>query len=215
MHSSIEKLRKFFRLEAENGYNDSAIIGGLAKMLDYWENDARNEGLREEVIQAVAGRLRDYSRLSPESRKETLKGIWTRVKKEYPDDGDQKPQQTRPEPAPAQKTDAAPQQANAPKREPVHRPAPPRSESAPGAQTSKTPVALNAALTVLQGVGPRNAKTLEKLGLYTLGDVLYNFPRRYDDYSQLKPIKSLWYGEQAENRISPKLSLTTAQARYA
>ena len=196
MHSSIEKLRKFFRLEAENGYNDSAIIGGLAKMLDYWENDARNEGLREEVIQAVAGRLRDYSRLSPESRKETLKGIWTRVKKEYPDDGDQKPQQTRPEPAPAQKTDAAPQQANAPKREPVHRPAPPRSESAPGAQTSKTPVALNAALTVLQGVGPRNAKTLEKLGLYTLGDVLYNFPRRYDAYSQLKPIKSLWYGEQ-------------------
>jgi ATP-dependent DNA helicase RecG len=26
--------------------------------------------------------------------------------------------------------------------------------------------------------------------------MLYYFPRRYDDYSQLKPIKSLWYGEQ-------------------
>ncbi len=218
MQSSIEKLRKFFRLEAENGYNDSAIIGGLAKMLDYWETDARNDGLREEVIQAVAGRLRDYSRLSPESRKETLKGIWNRVKKEYPDQGDEKPQpQPRPESTPErpqeepasvppkgdkQKTDAAPQQADAPQPEASEsprrerRPAPPRSESAPGAKTSKTPIALNASLTVLQGVGPRNAKTLEKLGLYTLGDVLYNFPRRYDDYSQLKPIKSLWYGEQ-------------------
>ena len=26
--------------------------------------------------------------------------------------------------------------------------------------------------------------------------MLYFFPRRYEDYSQLKPIKSLWYGEQ-------------------
>jgi len=45
-------------------------------------------------------------------------------------------------------------------------------------------------------VGPRHAETLAKLGLYTLGDMLYYFPRRYDDYSQLKPIKDLFYGEQ-------------------
>jgi ATP-dependent DNA helicase RecG len=212
MHASIEKLRKFFRLEAENGYNDSAIIGGLAMMLDYWENDARNDGIREDVIQAVAGRLRDYSRLSPESRKETLYGIWNRVKKEYGEDGEEEPRQTRPRPVAAPQAESAPQQDtaeeqnqpqttsetseqdDAPKR--VQRPTPPRSESAPGANTSKTPIALNASLTVLQGVGPKNAKTLENLGLYTLGDILYNFPRRYDDYSQLKPIKSLWYGEQ-------------------
>ena len=210
MQSSIEKLRKFFRLEAENGYNDSAIIGGLAKMLDYWENDARNDGIAEDVIQAVAGRLRDYSRLSPESRKETLIGIWNRVKSEYGDD--EEPSQTRPEPASAPQTESAPQQESAEDQEPAqttseapqqdtppepkHRPAAPRSESAPGAQTSKMPIALNASLKVLQGVGPKNAKMLENLGLYTLRDMLYNYPRRYDDYSQLKPIKSLWYGEQ-------------------
>ena len=218
MQSSIEKLRKFFRLEAENGYNDSAIIGGLAKMLDYWENDARNDGITEDVIQAVAGRLRDYGRLSPESRKETLIGIWNRVKKEYGDDADEKPNQTRPEPATVPQTESAPQQDSAPQQtdaseqnqaqttseapaqdappKRTQRPPAPRSESVPGAQTSKTPIALNASLTVLQGVGPKNAKMLERLGLYTLGDMLYNFPRRYDDYSQLKPIKSLWYGEQ-------------------
>ncbi|MBK8782996.1 MAG: hypothetical protein IPO22_14580 [Anaerolineales bacterium] len=27
--------------------------------------------------------------------------------------------------------------------------------------------------------GPRNAESLEKLGLQTLGDMLYYFPRRY------------------------------------
>jgi ATP-dependent DNA helicase RecG len=37
---------------------------------------------------------------------------------------------------------------------------------------------------------------LTRLGLNTLGDMLYNFPRRYDDYSQLKPIRDVFYGQQ-------------------
>ncbi|NJN43301.1 MAG: hypothetical protein HC806_00215 [Anaerolineae bacterium] len=37
---------------------------------------------------------------------------------------------------------------------------------------------------------------MEKLGLTNLGDALYFFPRRYEDYSQLKPINRLWYGEE-------------------
>src|SRR5690349_6560047 len=56
--ASLEKLRKFFRLEHENGYSNSAIIGGLAKMLDFWEGEARADGINEEVIQAVVQRLR-------------------------------------------------------------------------------------------------------------------------------------------------------------
>jgi len=41
MQSSLEKLRKFFRLEAENKYANTAVIGGLAKILDFWEAEAR------------------------------------------------------------------------------------------------------------------------------------------------------------------------------
>ncbi len=37
---------------------------------------------------------------------------------------------------------------------------------------------------------------LSRLGLHTLGDMLYNYPHRYDDYSQLKPIRELFYGQQ-------------------
>ena len=37
---------------------------------------------------------------------------------------------------------------------------------------------------------------LSRLGLNNLGDMLYNFPRRYDDYSQLKPIRDVFYGQQ-------------------
>jgi ATP-dependent DNA helicase RecG len=199
MQPSLEKLRKFFRLEHGNGYNNTAIIGGLAKMLDYWEGEARADGLTEEVIQAVIQRLRSYDGLAPQSRADVLKGLWKRIGDTYPEAG----QKQAPPPRPAQKTEPKPAPEKSgesqPQPQPQHRSrpaAPARSDSVPGAKTSATPVALNAALTVLQGVGPRHAETLSTLGMHTLGDMLYYFPRRYEDYSQLKPIKSIGYGEQ-------------------
>jgi ATP-dependent DNA helicase RecG len=57
-------------------------------------------------------------------------------------------------------------------------------------------MALEAPVTVLPGVGPRHALTLERLGISVLRDMLYYFPRRYDDYTQLKPINRLQYGEE-------------------
>jgi len=204
MQPSLEKLRKFFRLEHENGYANVAIIGGLAKMLDFWEGEARADGIKEEAIQAVLQRLRSYDGLSPQSRGDVLKGLWKRIGDTYPE-AQQKPQQQNPRP-PQQPQPAQPPQPESPprqeqpryeQREQKPRPqAQPRSESVAGAKTSATPAALDAKLTVLQGVGPRHAETLAKLGMYTLGDMLYYFPRRYDDYSQLKPIKDLFYSEQ-------------------
>ena len=85
MQSSLEKLRKYFRLERESEYQDSVIIGGLARMLDYWEAEARAEGIQEDIIQAVAQRLRSYGGLSPESRADVLKGLWKRISETYPE----------------------------------------------------------------------------------------------------------------------------------
>src|SRR5512140_442507 len=214
MQSSLEKLRKFFRLEAENKYANTAVIGGLAKILDFWEAEARNEGLSEELVQLVTTRLRDYQRLTPASRADTLKGVWKRIQGQIPDAGLPTPvyavegkaseasvsaqdQVALVEEPPAPRAQSLPRPQTPPTSQPrsERRSAPPRSSSYPGAQTSQTPVALNASLMVLQGVGPKNAASLEKLGMFTLGDMLYYFPRRYDDYSQLKPIRSLFYGE--------------------
>ena len=72
----------------------------------------------------------------------------------------------------------------------------PAASSLPPAPPPVEPGALNASLTAVQGIGPRTAQTLERLGLYTLRDMLYFFPRRYDDYTQLKPINRLAYGEE-------------------
>ena len=66
----------------------------------------------------------------------------------------------------------------------------------PSPVSTGEPAALSAPVTVLQGVGPRLGNTLGRLGIHTLGDMLYYFPRRYDDYSKLTPINRLRYGEE-------------------
>jgi len=213
MQPSLEKLKKYFTLERQTGFNDKAIIGGLGKILEEWSAEARSEGVSEDIIAAVSTRLRDYQSLTPQGRADSLKGLWRRIEtfegasapetvsqptaESAPDSGEQasgKPASPPPAPphSPAKNVPVRHERPQAPRTQASKTAI---SDSVPGAKVSGTPAALNASLTVLTGVGPRHAATLAKLGLQTLGDMLYFFPRRYDDYSQMKPINRLWYGD--------------------
>jgi ATP-dependent DNA helicase RecG len=64
------------------------------------------------------------------------------------------------------------------------------------AEPLNTAAGLDAPLTVLHGVGPETAKDYARLGINSLRDLLLHFPRRYDDYSQLKTINRLEFGEE-------------------
>jgi ATP-dependent DNA helicase RecG len=55
---------------------------------------------------------------------------------------------------------------------------------------------LSRSVSTLKGVGPKIAEKINKLGAETIWELLYLFPRRYDDYTLLKPISKLTYGEQ-------------------
>ncbi len=47
----------------------------------------------------------------------------------------------------------------------------------------------------IKGVGPAKAALLAKLSIFTLSDLLEHYPRRYEDRSELKPIRALGDGE--------------------
>ena len=51
-------------------------------------------------------------------------------------------------------------------------------------------------ITSLRGAGPKKAEALKKLGIETLGDLIYLFPRRYEDRRHLKKIEELEEGQQ-------------------
>lgn len=223
MKPSLQKLQKIFKLEAERGYDNHAVVGGLERMLDMWSPEARNEGVSEEIIQYIEMRFHDYGRLSEKSRSETLLGIWKRIQRGEMGIGDEtdleKTDETKQIVQPATVSDhpvsetqiesKAPPLPVEPERVSETVKSPPTATSKPGPipqpstivkrrQEKKTAfdlAALNAPIIVLQGIGPRIAENLNRLGLNTLRDMLYFFPRRYDDYSKLKPINRLVYGE--------------------
>ena len=77
----------------------------------------------------------------------------------------------------------------------------PNQQEIPGeapaeSQPISQPAELNASVTVLNGIGPHHAQTLENLGICELRDILYYVPRRYDDYTELKPINRLHFGDE-------------------
>jgi len=86
---------------------------------------------------------------------------------------------------------------------------PPRSASVFGTKTSKTPAAFGARVTVLMGVGKTRANSFAKLGLYTLGDMLYYYPQSYESfqekiipvYSIIDGIPQKWFRNSMETVI--------------
>ncbi len=79
-------------------------------------------------------------------------------------------------------------------------PAPVNSSTDSPQQASKSlsyqPKAVFAPLTVIQGIGEKMAVKLEKLNLHTIYDLLHYYPRRYNDYSHLIPIRDLKPGDE-------------------
>ncbi len=56
---------------------------------------------------------------------------------------------------------------------------------------------LSTSVSNISGIGPARAKSLEKLGVHTLRDLVSYFPRAYEDRSVFKKIANLILGEKA------------------
>ncbi len=197
MPSPIDKLQKFFRLEAERGYDNRAVVGGLDKILPAWEQEARSGQLPQELLDAVAAGLNEYPQLEPDARAGLLQQLMERLQAARPT-VESTPERQPPltvldVPSPSRGKAIVNDQPR--ENRPLGRKS--RMQSAPvRPPESENTAGLSAPLTVLPGIGSKHAQTLSELGLNTLEDLLYYFPRRYDDYSQLKPINRLVFGEE-------------------
>lgn len=165
-------------------------------MLEYWEPEARLDGLPEDLIQVIVARIRDYRRLSPSSRYELITGLWQRIQKSFA----QLPQLPEAQLALSQDLPAEAVPEAQETVQPVLQ-QPSQAETASRLTAAVQPQAdastgLDAPVKVMSGIGSQYEKLLENLGILTIRDFMYHFPRRYDDYSRLKPINRLVYGEE-------------------
>lgn len=180
MTQAVEKLTKILLLEAEK-HQDRAVFGGLARYADTWSQETEGLFIPEAAdwVKEVTHRLRAYSSLADSVARQHAVATLLNMLQHTPPIREEGEEEERTSPAAT-----APAEA-------------PRSTPAPHPPKTRQHVGLDSSVTALQGVGPRQAARLARMGVQTIRDMIYLFPRRHDDYSQLKPINQLEYGEEA------------------
>jgi len=203
---ATEKLLKILKLEAQTGYQDRAVTRGLQSFTSAWLSDAARNNIDPSWAESVAQAMREYSALADaEQRRAALEALTTRLR------------------SPVLASEA-PATATAPRRRESTRSAlTPTTQAATIATTARTVsrrpaprsyeagLGLDAPVTKLTGIGEFNAQRFARLGIHTIRDLLYYFPIRYDDYSALKTINQLYYGEQVTivGRVASARKFTT------
>jgi ATP-dependent DNA helicase RecG len=182
MSSSFDKLRRILSLEARQGHRDQAVLGGVAQFLQYWEKQARDEPISgaDGRLDAVILQLATYQAMSVSERRRAVHDVLALL--DAPPDrpaASLEPVKQRRTP-PAKPAHQAQEGTRSPTRK-----ATPRDEA-------RAPLpSLSAPVTRLKGVGPANAERLATLGIHTIRDLIYHFPRRYDNFGELKQISQL------------------------
>ena len=196
MQRSTEKLYKIFKLESEFDYSNKAVVGGLEKLTESWIGEARADGLPEEKIQDVIKLLSEYPGLDAAGRSAALRKIGAildnpGIKNLPPGSA---PQDAAPELSPEGLAASSKKTTNA--SQPARGRTRPRGTGPAPVPAAALPQGLDASVTAIRGIGQKQSQLLANLDLYSIEDMVYFFPRRYDDYSELKLIKDLTFGEE-------------------
>ena len=118
MLPSLAQLQKVLQTEVGLKYANKAVIGGLPKLMTFWEPNARRDGLSDEFIKDVASRLRTYVETDLERRPAALGEILDAIKAEDAKRAaaERRPEPTRPTSTPARPREQAPRR-DEPRRE--------------------------------------------------------------------------------------------------
>lgn len=171
MSLAFQKLRKIITLEREQGCVNRAVMGGLDRFLAFWEQDATEESSQPDefrLIEMIKEKFKDYGAQGISARVRNINEVLAAISE----------METK------HSASASPKRVGKKVEKPARRP------------PSQPDQSLDSPVTSLRGVSIGYAKRLQRLGVTTVDDLLYLFPRQYDDFSALKTISNLMYGEE-------------------
>lgn len=193
MARPLETLNKMLELEERDyEYQDHAVAGGLSRYASTWRKQALDVfgPSAEPWVDDVVQLMQSYSSSEREGRPDILTTLramlHTGPQGEQPEGSEaEEPEEEAGETEPLTQPVAEPEERVV--REPAPQPVEPEVETGRG---------LDAPVQEISGVGDSRASDLIKLGIETIHDLLRHYPSRYEDYSQLKTINQLEYGER-------------------
>lgn len=183
MTTPLSELEKIISLEIQRGHDNKAVFGGMSAYFSKWRAKAEFAGIDIDRINKIATVLDSYDLLDPQERS---KRTTTAIHLINP----MQPSFTVKNNLPITKVKGIPVKKVASQKSVNSKMIKPVEEVGFNA-------GLTASLATVTGIGEKTAKLFSKLEINTVRDLLFYFPRRYDDYSNLISIASLKYGNEA------------------
>jgi ATP-dependent DNA helicase RecG len=212
MARAFATLERVLNLESKQGFQNKAVVGGIRQFATFWVSQAREEAVDEAdraFVEQTADVLMGYGRLpGVEARASAVDSLLKRLRQRRERVGERAADSAVGGPVAAEIVRKTAEPLPREKRPPSRRPsaktaaAPTRAsivEAAPEPEIAllpPDPEGLRKPVEIIGGVGPKISQLLARLDIVTVRDLLYTFPRRYDDYTLMKPINRLEYGEQ-------------------
>jgi ATP-dependent DNA helicase RecG len=171
----ISSLRKILELEQKKGCSDSAVIGGLDKFIRQWTDKTIEITTAPSLLAKFQKlHLRDskYASLTPKQREVWIKNILSLA--------NEIESGTVLKPAPVRNISVKPE----------------KPKLSPKLTTVVTGQSLDASITTIKGISAGFAAKFGKLGVKSIRDLLYFFPGRHADYSQMKTVSQLREGQE-------------------
>jgi ATP-dependent DNA helicase RecG len=227
MATSFQTLVKILQLEQQKEFQNRSVIGGLGRFSFHWAKEAhgraRSDG-EHSLIDQVAELLRQYDGLDEQQRPPVIdqiinlssqhaaapeaprapKGKSSHRVEGSSEQGEADLFQDEEFLAPETGVDQVPVAIAAPASVRERRGYAWKEQLAPSEETLRR---LREPIRRLKGIGEKRGELFEKIGVHTVGDLIRKFPRRYDDYSNMKLIRHLKVNEDVTvigvlNRIS-------------
>jgi len=174
---ALQRLRKVLALERSRKFADTAVIGGLDAYLEHFlsETPLPSDHRFRQVLRALPPR--GYRALHPVQRRRVVEELEAALA----------------EPNVSEAPSAPVETGNSKAVAACRQPGGSREAARPRQRVMGT---LDSRLDVLKGVSRTYAGKLRRLGVETVRDLLWLFPFRYNDFSQVRPIAGLVVGEE-------------------
>src|SRR6266852_1984119 len=209
----VERARKVLQFEQRTNHQDRAIKpGGLEAFIARWYDETsaicKNTGLDLGPINRFVEHFEGYDQQDPMLRAASLRAALA-ILNELDGHGPEHGMPTKVQATQATSNGNARQSRVEPSAVHSVSPAEPAkreaatSQQIPSSLRSDTGMSqghtvltlLTADITAVPGVGPTVAKRLQHLGIRTIRDLLFYFPREHRDYSKLVKIAHIPFGE--------------------
>jgi ATP-dependent DNA helicase RecG len=218
----IERARKVLQYEQRGNHQDRVVKGGLELFVVRWADEVsaicKTAGLDLKPVYSFTEHLEGYRRQDPMQRASSLRTALSVLNElengtntsnlsrtgnpdklsppgrslastPHANTAEQLPYKSDKTKVEGPSLQAAPpKNPISPEREPIHLEA--------GMSTGHASLTLlSAEITAVPGVGPSVAAKLRSLGIRTIRDLLFYFPRQHRDYSKLEKIANIPFGE--------------------